>query len=118
VRERPSNEPRTPSTTAPPSRERDQSINRDNWRGRGNDGSSRGSVRESSGSVTPRSSDVPRRIIDGIGGPRISGERPSRGSSGGSGGGNSGGSSHGSSSHSSGGESHKSSGGESHGKKN
>jgi len=113
VRERPSNEPRTPSTTAPPP-SRDQSINRDNWRGRGNDGSSRGSVRESSGSVTPRSSDVPRRIIDGIGGPRISGERPSRGSSGGSGGGNSGGSSHGSSSHSSGGESHKSSGGESH----
>lgn len=102
--ERPSSDPKPPATTTTPAPPRDQSVNRDNWRGRSNDGASRGSVRESSGGSGR--SDVPRRIIDGIGGPRISGERPSHGSggsgnSGGGHGGNSGGSSSGSSSGSS-----------------
>jgi hypothetical protein len=136
--DRPSSEPRQPATTTTPPPQRDQSVNRDNWRGRSNDGTSRGSVRESSGGSGR--SDVPRRIIDGIGGPRISGERPSHGGgssgnsgSGNSGGGNSGGSSRGSSSsqhsspppsrssggeHSSSSSSHHSSGGEGHGKRN
>ena len=112
-----SNDPRT--STQPT--QHDQSYTRDNtWRGRGNDGTSRGRVSESAPRESGRS-DVPRRIIDSVGGARIySGDRPSR--SGGSGSGNSGGSrgstppsrsssgggshssSSGSSSHSSGGE--------------
>ena len=96
---------------------RDSSVNRDNWRGRGNDGANHGSVRESTPRDSGSRSDVPRRIIDGIGGPRISGERPSRSSGGGSSnGGNSGGSRSGNSGggKSSSSSSGKSGGGESH----
>ncbi|HEV2718584.1 MAG TPA: FecR family protein [Thermoanaerobaculia bacterium] len=91
-------EPKPPSTnTPPPPRNNDSTINRDNWRRGGNDAStSRGTVREST-----RDSgryDVPRRIIDSIGGSRIysGGDRPARsngGNSGNSGGGSSRGSS-------------------------
>lgn len=108
----PVNQPRPSVTPAPsngtnPPRELRDTTNRDNtWRGRGNDGTSRGSVRESAPRESTRSNDVPRRIIDSVGGARVySGDRPSR-SGGSSSGGNSGGSSRGSSpppSHSNGG---------------
>ena len=139
--DRPStNDPKPPTTTNTPpsvhdrSTVRDRSVERDNWRGRGgNDGASRGSVRESSGSSGRN--DVPRRIIDSIGGSRITsgGDRGSRSSGGGNSGGsgsggggrsgNSGGGSHSSGnsggSHSSNSGSSKSSGGgEGHVKRN
>jgi hypothetical protein len=133
--DRPSTEKPPTSTAPPPTTTRDQTVNRDNWRGRGgNEGTSRGSSREST--RNGGRSDVPRRIIDGIGGARIySGDRPSRSSGGsGSSGGNSGGSSGrggnsggGSStprsstpppSHSSGSGEHHSSGGSDHVKRN
>jgi Family of unknown function (DUF6600)/FecR protein len=132
--ERPSSndpKPTTPTTTTPP-QVHDRTIEQhDNWRGRGgNSGgsSSGGSVRESTPPSSGRS-DVPRRIIDSIGGSRIhSGGGSSSGNSGSStrssGGGNSGGSQQHSSppppppSRSSGGESHRSSGGEGKVKRN
>jgi hypothetical protein len=137
-------EPRTtaPATTAPP-QTHDRTVeprdSRDTWRGRGgnNDGASRGSVRESTPPPSSGRSDVPRRIIDSIGGSRIYSGGSSRGgnSGGGSSSGNSSGNSGGASrggnsgggqqhssppppSRSSGGESHRSSGGEGHVKRN